>query len=215
MEIWNKCNFYTMIIPESTLMRSPVMPEFLAANTKVMAISSGVVILFNFAMSKYPCLCSSVKSVVLSVFTRPGQTAFTLIFGPCVSARHLLRCSPAALQTEYAILLPFVKSPPTEDWIKNTPPSGLALKCGRAARSRKTLDLTRRFQVWSQSASVRASMSPNGAILVFPYAHNLVIVSGLWIVALTALLTTMSRPPSPLTASSMILLHSGTRDSSL
>lgn len=74
-----------------------------------------------------------------------------------------------------------------DDCIRKRPPEGLDLKWGRAARKRKTLDFTRMFQVWSQSASVRASMSPKGAIFVFPYAGILVIVLDGDVYRLTAL----------------------------
>lgn len=41
-----------------------------------------------------------------SVSSRPGSTALTLIFGPCVTARHFMRCKPAAFVTLYGIELP-------------------------------------------------------------------------------------------------------------
>jgi hypothetical protein len=46
-----------------------------------------------------------------SVKRRPGRIAFTLIFGPCVDARHFIKWTPAALVTEYGILLPPVVIP--------------------------------------------------------------------------------------------------------
>lgn len=41
-----------------------------------------------------------------SVSKRPGSMELTLIFGPCVDAKHFIKCIPAALVTEYGILLP-------------------------------------------------------------------------------------------------------------
>jgi len=46
-----------------------------------------------------------------SVSRRPGKTALTLIFGPWLKARVFISCKPAALVTEYAMLLPIVEIP--------------------------------------------------------------------------------------------------------
>lgn len=43
---------------------------------------------------------SSVQELTHSVNSRPGKTALTLTFGPCVEARHFMRWRPAALVTE-------------------------------------------------------------------------------------------------------------------
>lgn len=49
--------------------------------------------------------------------------------------------TPAALDTEYAMVLPCVEAPAMEDVIRKTPPSGLALNVGAALRRRWRWDL--------------------------------------------------------------------------
>lgn len=48
---------------------------------------------------------------------------------------------PAALDTEYAMVLPCVEAPAMEDVIRKTPPSLLALNVGAALRRRWRWDL--------------------------------------------------------------------------
>ena len=48
--------------------------------------------------------------------------------------RRWIESKPAALETEYAMLLPDAATPATEEVIRKTPPSALALNVGRAFR---------------------------------------------------------------------------------
>lgn len=59
----------------------------------------------SFGASEITCtLTHSVKS-------NPGRTALIRVLGPCVDAMHRMSCRPAALVTEYAMLLPATPRP--------------------------------------------------------------------------------------------------------
>lgn len=69
-----------------------------------------------------------------SVKSRPGNTALTLHFLPCVCAKHFIKCNCAALVTAYGIDDPEMDAPAMEEVIMKAPPCGLALNVGRASR---------------------------------------------------------------------------------
>lgn len=77
-----------------------------------------------------------------SVANHPGNTALTLTFGPCVLAKHLIKCNCAALVTLYGILLPASVRPAMLEVMMKTPPWGLELNVGAASRIRKAWAFT-------------------------------------------------------------------------
>lgn len=114
---------------------------------------------FNHALSSNIFTISSPYSWPHSVKSRPGRTALTRTLGPCVPAKHFIKCSCAALVTLYGILEPFGRVPAIEDVMMNAPPSALALKVARAARMRCVCARTLTAKQVFQSASVGAERS--------------------------------------------------------
>lgn len=114
---------------------------------------------FNVAKFSIASIFSREYSNPHSVSSSPGSTALTLIFGPCVVARHFMRCSCAALVTLYGMLLPLALIPAILELIMNTPPSALALNTGAASRNRYVCAFTLTAKHLSQSSVVGACRS--------------------------------------------------------
>jgi hypothetical protein len=93
-----------------------------------------------------------------SVRSSPGSTVFTRILGPCVAPRHLMRCSCAALVTEYGMEDPAWDTAAIEPVEMKTPPSGLVSKVGFAAlrRASGALTLADQHCGWGISMHVEA-----------------------------------------------------------
>ncbi len=114
---------------------------------------------FKEARSFSAPILSSPYNRPHSVNSSPGNTALTLTFGPWVVAKHFIKCSCAALVTEYGILEPLGRIPAIDDVMMKAPPSVLALKVGKAAARRWVCARTFTAQQVSQSAAVGAERS--------------------------------------------------------
>jgi hypothetical protein len=115
-----------------------------------------------FRHSRQPRLFSHAsrrEQLTHSVSNHPGSTALTLTRGPCVLAKHLIKCNCAAFVTLYGIELPPIVRPAMEEVMMKTPPSELEVKVGKAACMRCVCAFTFTEKQVSQSSTVAADKS--------------------------------------------------------
>ena len=86
--------------PPSKVTTCPVIADELAINTIVSATSSGVINFFNAVADKKAFFRSLGYAVNLGVLTKPGEMAFTQMFGARCLARVFVKLIKAAFEAE-------------------------------------------------------------------------------------------------------------------